>query len=308
MKSRNNWDEVSTNYCINIKLQCEGMSEMFLHNQNKYQKLSERIKLASGIFGAIIAAIGLITISNLSMIINIIIAILGCFVTILSVFSSVWKVDENLTSSYAAYTNFDHIVAEIKFQFTLKPNERNDCNEFKKYILEKYHATKAGAPVVTEALKSYLKNKSGISYNALYENNEIVENTDSNSSDIVIVSIPQSSEIIKNKDKDNDIARIKSEVLERIDVTSVRDRCNSEPLHLKKHPKLLCPPNSPSAIQLGVRHFEHDTPARVRLFVDTPPIDEHHLINIHNHLDVHNSLENVRANDSPVHFSTETTL
>ena len=137
-KDKNNWDEVSSNYCINIKLQCEGMREMFLHNQNIYQKISERIKLSSGIFGAIIATIGLVTVSNLSMIINIIIAILGLVVMILSVFSSVWKVDENLTNSYAACTNFDHIVAEITFQFTLKPSERINCNEFKKYIFEKY--------------------------------------------------------------------------------------------------------------------------------------------------------------------------
>ena len=301
MRSRNNWDEVSTNYCLNIKLQCEGMSEMFLHNQNKYQKLSERIKLLSGIFGAIIATIGFVTISNLSMVINIIIAILGFGVTILSVFSSVWKVDENLTSSYAAYTNFDHIVAEITFQFTLKPSERNNCNEFKKYILEKYYATKAGAPVVTEVLKAYLKKKSGYSYDALYGNANIIENTDSSSID----EIPASSDTII------DVNRIKNKILEKTDIVSVRDRSNSEPLckRMKKNPKLLCPPSSPSVTQIGVRHFEHE-PTHARLFIDTLPINDNSLVNIHNRLVIHNSLENVRSNNSPlpVHISIETTL
>lgn len=197
-KIKNGWDIVSSNYCSDIQLQCNGFKYIYTENHIIYKRLSDKIKITSGICGAIIATIGFVTISNLSNLINIAVAVLGLFVTILSVFSSVWKIDEIITSSYNAASNFEHLESDIIYQFTLKKSERINCNEYKQYLLERFKASKAAAPIITEDLQAKLMKKNPKSYEAIYGEHRVNINTIDTSSE------ETNEEVCDDQDNDND--------------------------------------------------------------------------------------------------------
>jgi len=178
----NDWSGKGVDFCNNIVAQCTGYVYMYELMIRKYKKISERLNIVSGIMGAVIASIGLITINNttISKWINITTAVIGIFISILSVCSTVWKLNENLTNSINAFTAFKNIMTEIKMQLSIPEIKRCNAIEFMGTISNTYASIQANLPVIDESIKD--KYMRSFPKNPIYNMQEIIVSSDSSDS------------------------------------------------------------------------------------------------------------------------------
>jgi hypothetical protein len=154
------WDIFIERLCLDILTNCNGYVWMYERMIRKYKKWTERMNILSGLLGAVVATIGIITInSTITKYINVTNAIIGFLISCISVCTTVWKLNENLTNSANAFIAFKNLASTIKCQLAMPSEKRENSKRFVEIISADFATIQINLPLIDETIKAqYLLN------------------------------------------------------------------------------------------------------------------------------------------------------
>ena len=151
----NGWDIFIERLCLDILTNCNGYVWMYERMIRKYKKWTERMNIISGLLGAVVATIGIVTInSTITKYINVTNAIIGFLISCISVCTTVWKLNENLTNSTNAFIAFKNLASDIKCQLAMPSEKRENSKCFVELISADFETIQINLPLIDETIKA----------------------------------------------------------------------------------------------------------------------------------------------------------
>ena len=157
----NNWDQSNERLVRRLEEQCNGYKYMYGLMRKRYKKYSEFSTIASGILGAIIATIGLVSTNNKEAMfsIGIVNIVLGFFVSVISILKSIYKSEEIQAVSITACTEYAKLSNKIIKQLLLPIYKRDDCIEFIQHINNELNNCASKFPLIDSAIEAEYKRR-----------------------------------------------------------------------------------------------------------------------------------------------------
>jgi hypothetical protein len=157
----NNWDHANEKMIRHLEEQCNGYKYMYTLMRKRYKQYAEISTISSGILGAIIATIGLVSTGNKEAATGIGIAsiVLGFFVSVISILKSIYKSEEVQATSITASAEYAKLSNSIVKQLLLPAYKRDDCVEFIQHINDELNSCSSKFPVIDSAIENEYKKR-----------------------------------------------------------------------------------------------------------------------------------------------------
>jgi hypothetical protein len=135
--------------------QASGFTWMYERTVARAKRWGERITLASGVLAGVVGTEGLVmAVAGGGQRAAIATAVIGYAITILTLLSGTWRLDEVRAAGLVAQVDFAHLARAIQFQLALHPDERQDAREFVRGVLGEIETLKLSSPPIDAAVRA----------------------------------------------------------------------------------------------------------------------------------------------------------
>lgn len=157
-----NWTREMDLLAYKTKKQAEGYAWIYRNMASSEKKWSDYINICSGFLGGIVGTSGIAGIimnNDTPLWIRVLQVVLGFLVSLLSVVSNTWRLNETQINDILTFVEYNKIATEITWQLAHPKKDRQEAHEFIRSKMKEMNDALGSSSMINERIKKkYIKN------------------------------------------------------------------------------------------------------------------------------------------------------